>query len=65
MIVTSSNEESDIEVANLYFMANEDESTSNEVSPFYKELQDVLEYLYINFSKLVSKNTCLKNSFQS
>ena len=57
---SSNDEESDSKVANLCFMANEEDDISNEVSPTYDELQNVLEELYVDLRKLGSKNTCLK-----
>ena len=62
---SSSDEESDSEVANLCFMAKEEEETLNEVNPTYDELQEALEDLYIELRKIGSKNTCLKKIVSS
>ena len=62
---SSSDEESDSKVANLSFMAKEEEETLNEVSPTYDELQEALEELYIELRKMGSKNICLKKMVSS
>ena len=62
---SSSDEESDSEVANFCLMAKEDEEILNEVSPTYDELQEALEDLYIELRKIGAKNTCLKKIVSS
>ena len=62
---SSSDDESDTEVANLCFMENEEDDISNDVSPTYDKLQDALEELYIELRKIGSKNTYLKKIVSS
>ena len=62
----SSSNEIENEVANLFLMALEDEdSTQDEVTTLYEELESAFHELQNEFRKVCTKNKVLKNSVAS